>query len=373
MTKPKKQWSLLIYIAGDNDLSDEGIRDVEELCGVGVAPNVHVGVEIDTIGEHEGSIRYEITEPEPDGKAHRTVIQRLPERDSSHPATLTAFLDWGLRRFPADHTVVVVWGHGDGFKSSTSKSSTRGVAREGFGPGMRLSEVAEAFRRAGVTPENKIAVLGFDACLMSMLEVVHELDEITQIVVGSQQPEPRTGWPYDDVLRSLKTSASPEDLSRNIVNIYTEHYRRTAVFDVTQSAVRAATRPAAAALGRLGAALSQILPGRRESLRRLRESLQSFEHAPDFVDLIDLCKNVQSNINDDSVIAAADAVIKAARECIIHSDTHGPSVRNAHGLSIWFPPGPGLFSVHRPAYEGLKTSTTARGWLDFLRSYFAIS
>ena len=84
----KKRWAILVYIADDNDLSDAGLRDIQEMCEVGSSCDLHVGVEIDTRGEHTGSIRYEITKPDPDygGKGHRTVIERLSEKNTGDPA-----------------------------------------------------------------------------------------------------------------------------------------------------------------------------------------------------------------------------------------------------------------------------------------------
>ena len=78
----KKNWGFLVYIAGDNNLSDAGLEDIRELCQVGATPQTHVGVEIDTYGEHTGSIRYEISEKDYSGQAHRIVIDRLAEKDS---------------------------------------------------------------------------------------------------------------------------------------------------------------------------------------------------------------------------------------------------------------------------------------------------
>ena len=75
---PRKPWSLLVYIAGDNNLSDLGLQDIQEMCDVGASSRTHVAVEIDTVGEHTGSIRYEIGEPDWSGYAHRQVIERLP-------------------------------------------------------------------------------------------------------------------------------------------------------------------------------------------------------------------------------------------------------------------------------------------------------
>ncbi|MCF6155925.1 MAG: hypothetical protein E3K36_11880 [Candidatus Brocadia sp.] len=58
---PEKRWAFLAYIAGDNNLSNAGLEDIQELCDEGASVQVHVGVEIDTYGEHTRSIRYEIT------------------------------------------------------------------------------------------------------------------------------------------------------------------------------------------------------------------------------------------------------------------------------------------------------------------------
>jgi hypothetical protein len=59
-TSRKRQWSVLAYIAGDNSLSDEGLSDVTEMCAEGSLPNMHVGVQIDTSGDFDDVVRYEM-------------------------------------------------------------------------------------------------------------------------------------------------------------------------------------------------------------------------------------------------------------------------------------------------------------------------
>jgi hypothetical protein len=59
---------------------------------------VHAAVQIDTYGEHDGSIRYEISERDWQGEAHRgVVIQRLKESDSGNPRVLRNFTRLGIR------------------------------------------------------------------------------------------------------------------------------------------------------------------------------------------------------------------------------------------------------------------------------------
>ena len=158
---PAKQWTMLAYIAGDNNLSDNGLDDIQEMCDMGASRAAHVGVQIDTKGEHDGAIRYEITPPDPTGVAHRVVIERLPEPDSGNPEVLYEFLQWGLRRYPARRRLVVVWNHGAGFRTAR-----RDIAFDDYGTSLDMTELQRALRRAGLGPRNKLAILGFDACLI---------------------------------------------------------------------------------------------------------------------------------------------------------------------------------------------------------------
>ena len=219
-----KPWGLLAYIAGDNNLSDAGLEDIIELCQVGASGNVHVGVEIDTYGEHTGSLRYEITEPDWTGQAYRTVIERLNEKDSGDPETLWSFLKWGFGRYPADDHLVVVWNHGAGFRSPK-----RDIGYDDFGSSLDMPEITGAFRKAKIGPENRISVLGFDACLMNMIEIAHHFRDYAEFLVGSQQTEPGDGWPYDEVLKIIKKGPAARELAEKIVRAYIKCYRKVAV------------------------------------------------------------------------------------------------------------------------------------------------
>jgi hypothetical protein len=190
---------MLTYIDGDNNLSDFGLEDIEEMCAVGASAAAHVGVEIDTYGEHTGSIRYEITPPDATGEAHRTVIERLPEQDTGDPKVLRNFLQWGLGRYPARNRLLVAWNHGSSFRSPG-----RDIAFDDFGSSLDMPDVELALRNAGIgpgRPYGRLSIMGFDACLMNMLEVTHHFRGQVDYIVGSQQVEPGDGWPYAGRMR----------------------------------------------------------------------------------------------------------------------------------------------------------------------------
>jgi len=117
----KKNWAIYTYIAGDNDLSDDGLVDIREMERAGSSKDVHIAVQIDTAGEHDGSVRYEISEPDFNGRSHRTVIERLPEENTGEPKYLAAFAKWAASRYPAEKKLLVVWNHGAGFMHTPTK------------------------------------------------------------------------------------------------------------------------------------------------------------------------------------------------------------------------------------------------------------
>jgi len=363
---PEKKWALLIYIAGDNNLSDYGLTDIQELCDEGSSDQVYVGVEIDTYGEHTGSIRYEITEPDWTGKAHRTVIDRLPEKDSGDPETLLSFLNWGLNRYKAENYLLVVWNHGSGFRHVR-----RDIGYDDFGSSLDMPEIENALRRAGINQDNKIAIMGFDACLMSMLEIAHHFREQTDIIIGSQQTEPADGWPYDKVLKAVKQSRDSHTVAKKIVDEYISYYRNHGVFGLTQSAIQLIyTENAINRLSELGNLLAEEISTCRNCLREIRMDLQTFEMA-DYVDIIHLCELIAQKIDDQNIKETANKVIASTKDCILSSKTLGSSVQNANGLSVWFPAYDFLYYNYRAKYLSLAFASdpSNMGWVKFLDKY----
>jgi hypothetical protein len=359
-----KPWAMLAYIAGDNDLSDNGLEDIQEMCDVGASRLSHVGVQIDTEGEHDGAIRYEITEPDPTGVAHRTVIERLEEPDSGNPDVLYQFLRWGLGRYPARHRLAVVWNHGAGFRTAR-----RDIAYDDYGSSLDMVELQRALRRAGLGPRNKLAILGFDACLMNMLEIVYQLRGETELLVGSQQTEPGDGWPYDKVLAAMNTGPAPEELARAIVRVYLRECRNVGDSNVTQSAVRTDRVEAAVrAWSLLGESLAAALPAEAPALRRVRSQVQAYEY-PDYVDAVHTATLIAALARSPGVRSRARAFAGAVRDCVVAAGHEGRAVRNSHGLTIWFPPDRGLYLEFRAKYTAMDFFDRHPGWVRFLEAF----
>ena len=72
-------------------------------------------------------------------------------------------------------------------------------------------------------------LIGFDACLMAMVENAYPLRNMADYMVGSEETEPADGWPYDLVLADLVNTPTitPADLSKTIVQKYGQYYGAT--------------------------------------------------------------------------------------------------------------------------------------------------
>lgn len=265
-------------------------------------------------------------------------------------------------RYTATHPLVAVWNHGSGFRSVR-----RDIAFDDFGSSMDMPELEGAFRAAGINSGNRIRILGFDACLMNMVEVVNQFDGLVDIVVGSQQTEPGEGWPYDEVLLQVKSAPTPEKVAKGIVDAYIKSYRKAGMQNVTQSAVAVdKTGAAMKELSELGKKLAPALPAQKSQLRQIRLATQSYEYA-DYVDLIDLLRLLRPKF--PALKAQIDGTEAKTRASIVANGSYGAAVKRSAGLSVWFPTSADLYSNYRAKYLGLKGVAANPGWLRFLDAY----
>lgn len=119
---------------------------------------------------------------------------------------------------PADAYGLILWGHGSGWLQN-------GVAEPGlsalsFGGDSRSRWMNITTLREVVSGEG-FDWLYFDCCYMASVEVVYELRDVVDYIVGSATELPGDGMPYDENLRCLMPRNS--DLlqaCRNTFNLY---------------------------------------------------------------------------------------------------------------------------------------------------------
>ena len=106
---PRKAWTVLIYMCGDNDLESFIDADFAELCGVGSLPDMHLVVQCD---RRQGARRYILPEGPCDGEPVFDVTLDHVRVNTGEPAEAIKFLLWGIEQAPSEHVAVIFSGLG---------------------------------------------------------------------------------------------------------------------------------------------------------------------------------------------------------------------------------------------------------------------
>ncbi len=397
----RAEWSVLVYLAGDNNLDQSGVGDLLEMKKVGSTPRVTVAAEFDR-GSGRGAKRYLLRKG---GTLAADAVLSLGKLNTGDPKNLLDFVRWGVKTCPAKRYALVLWNHGQGWDDTDIYADERHralrplargrVQRALFRPPVRrmlrgalrkyeprailLDDDAKDFldnvelkRVLASTAEaigGKLDVLGMDACLMSMAEVGYQVRESAAFTVGSEQTEPGDGWPYDRILRALAKQPQMEakDLSATIVREYLASY--VAADGVTQSACDLAKADAlASAVATLAGALTAALGDEAQQGRILaaRSRAQAYE-IPDNVDLADFCDLLAAAAPSGAVAGACRDVVRAvsggAGGYVLASGSKGAGLAHSHGVAIYFPT-----TAISPLYARLDWAA-ATGWGRFLEAY----
>ena len=399
-TITKKSWTVMVYMAGDNNLDPEGVLDLKEMKKVGSTDEINIIAQFDRATGHVAR-RYYLRKG---GIVTGDAVASLGAVNTGDPKSLFDFIKWGIATYPADHYLLVLWNHGQGWDDTDVYADERyrpvrrmvsGPARHALfhTPVRRTLERAkeENVYRSILLDDNakdfldnqemkkvladaarllgrKLDILGMDACLMSMAEVGYQIRGSVGFTVGSEQTEPGAGWPYTTILSALakKPAMPPHELSTLIVAKYLASYPKTEEGGVTCAACdlsKCAT--VADAVAGLASALKPglITGAARQRLLAVRNQVQSYE-VPDNIDLVDFCSLLAGSGVDRSIAAACKQVCKAVQTSyVIKQGFKGDDVKNSNGLAIYFP----IRSVS-PLYAGLDFCKKT-GWDAFLNSF----
>ena len=213
--RDKRKWTVMVYMAaGDSsELDSVAVTDLREM-EKGANVHTHVVVQINRAWPPLPQ-RYEIT---PDTA---TFVGPAKRKNMASKETLSDFLTWTVTNFPADRYCLVLWGHAFGL----------GFGRDHNDP-LQLRELASALEKFKTARGNdeKLELLGTNACAMSYVEAAYELRESASYLVASQIAVPFAGWPYKTILSRIGETTpqdgetTPKDLGELIVDAYVTHY-----------------------------------------------------------------------------------------------------------------------------------------------------
>jgi Clostripain family len=372
---PKATWTLLVYMAADDDLEQAAIANVVELAEVGSSAQTNVVIQIDRAAatrNGRGYVRGPLLNAPDFNSTKRFLVDHgalreladLGETSTADPDVLAAFVGWGVRTFPAKKTALVLWDHG---------GATRGFGWDITNDDRPLS-IVDARRgiAAGLAASGraKLDVLGFDACLMSNLGVAYELRSLTNVFIGSEEVEPAHGWSYAPVVRAMVADVSPPDLAKEVVTSFeaacraakTVDFCTLAAFDATKlDDVVTAVDAMSDALHPRDASQAAWYPVARARVSAEEYGASGDEASPySVVDADDFANGAARLVGEPNGVAAA---LRGARI----AEFHGPGKPRTHGMSLTIPR---QAKEQKGVDAALELATHPR-WQGFLDAYVA--
>jgi len=395
-TPTLKEWTFMVYLDGDNNLEDWAIDDFLEMAQVGSNDKINIVVQMDRINGYD--VQYNDWDI-----CHRFLIKKdvepyeenaIPdwgdgqggrEVNMGSPDTLTDFINWAITNYPANKYALILWNHGGGWRAPTLKEEKpqKAVCRDDTdGDYLYMSEVRNAIESASTTAH--LNLIGFDACLMGMVEVAYALRGLCDVMVASEESEPENGWPYDTILSNLAgtPTMSAKELGKVIVTRYGQYYESHEEHDTTQSAVDMSK------LDNLAAAIDIFADsmGTSTNWQRVKEArgtLSAYGEQDNYhgVDIYFFAHKVQSFVSDTNVQNAANDLKGTLSSAIIAnyrgSKRGTDTAYGSYGLAIYFPRDSNTYnsdSNHYAYEEGNATYTVSyvddHRWDDFIRRFY---
>lgn len=367
-------WSVFIYLCGTDLESRSGAAtsNLVELLKVQTTDSVNMIIQTGGTNTWQNNVvssgkmqRYRAV----NGGLELLDEQSLQSMGSAD--TLGDFLKWGVKKYPADKYMLVLWDHGGGSVDGVIFDERYGYDR------LTLDELEQGVKAAGVTFE----AIGFDACLMATLETAAKLAPYAKYMVASEEYEPGGGWDYSGWPAYLYAypNCTGEELGKAICDTYYQKCRYTG--DSAMATLSVVDLKKVPALATAFDDMAREMTGVTADVSALRTFAQGAVKAENYggntasegytnmVDLGDLAINTE-----DVLPNTADKLLDALFASVKYQ-VKGSSRSAANGLAVFFPLSVNADVCNRYAdialsgsylrfIDAVATSWTAPDWVD---------
>ena len=241
--------------------------------------------------------------------------------------TLSSFIKWCEKEFPANRKALIFWDHGGGSVSGYGYDEK--FASSGS---MSLAGIDRALEEADV----KFDFVGFDACLMATAENALMLTDHADYMIASEETEPGIGWYYTDWLSELSknTSMSTLEVGKNIIDDFVDTCARQCAGQSTTLSIVDLAEFEATVPEKLAAFSSDTCDMIRNkeyaTVSDARSGTREFGSSSK-IDQIDLVHLAQ-NLDTEEGKALAEALLGTVKY-----NRTSSNMTNSYGVSIYFP------------------------------------
>ena len=420
----EKEWTIMVYMAGDNNLSADMVYSLRAIQATMLkqASKLNVLVYYDNSTDSAPTQYCDFSDPNApiliassEYKYTFTDKRKIktsdPNENSAAMYSIYKFVSWcldkttgpkGPRNRVAQKYALIVSGHGSGVQNLSFLKDDRANYYMTI---PRFREVLKWINEDFLQPnKKKLDLLGFDNCVMGMLEVGAELEPYVETMVASEGYVPNAGWSYGPWLEQLQTSPEMDSQSAGVaavgsfINKQTTYAIGGIMVDVAAwnligvGKVRETTDALAKALNE-ALSIPRVAFKLTPFIMQAHFDCQSYMFEQN-VDLKDFCnlllvtlkeqfeiederavKDDELFLNTMAILRACRKVVNAVDECILLGGFTGGMYQYSNGISIFFPWTAEILRQTEDNYQKLlfaKDTTDSKlpsNWLKFLKIY----
>lgn len=415
----EKDWTIMVYMAGDNNLSPdmayalEEIRKVMEVNCEKInllvyydssaisAPTIYCDFTDNKNPVYVPSFSVEKTfQPKQRRGRRRENTNVLSEENSAAVYSILNFVDWCVNKVKrkAKKYALIFSGHSSAFQNmsflvDTSSDYYLTIPKLRWALGLITTKKDKRFAEKTPLLNQEIDILGFDSCVMGMLELGYEFSKFAKTMVASEGNIPSAGWTYGDILTGLIGSSeyqSVTDVAASFVTNYVEQQNKYIIGGVSVDLAAwdlSKVETVVEATDKLAVGLNKILKDKSsENYSFLKKALltchwecQSYMFEQN-VDLKDFCQLLQTEIrsfdskDETNLWKLCDEVIKAVDACILMCGFSGGRYQYSNGISLFFPWTTIAFYTSKNNYDELSVRYDRKldNWKQFLEEFLTI-
>ncbi|HEV8428871.1 MAG TPA: clostripain-related cysteine peptidase [Pyrinomonadaceae bacterium] len=439
----QKEWTIMIYMAGDNNLAVDMAYAMEQIKSVAEAgdssPNLFVYY--DGNSPAIPTLYCDFSEP---GKPRYVRSYSVPNKlysvtpkhneNAADKRAILNFVDWCIHKVEveddngeisfgrkADKYALIFSGHSLGFQDIglfKDESSGKSMNMKDFHAALKAvvnpkdvleqhvheieTDLDDETRRSETTEllGQKLDILGFDSCVMGMLEVGYQFSSVAKAMIASEGSVPSAGWTYAKILGCLAQEQNRNLDTRKVAELFVKRFIRTqdeytvggvsvdmAAWDLSRFDELAAAFDALSIilLACFDDPKSRIYRQMERVILQVHWKCQSYMYDQnvdlgDFCELLDrecgrVLKELGSGDDLERLKVVQDScrsVLEELNNAVILSGFSGGGYQYSNGVSVFFPWSREAYEVSKKNYESLWFAKEAKrklSWAGFLRKY----
>lgn len=386
-------WNYLVYMGADNNLERFAIDNILDMQKVGSTNNINILVLLDRSPGYDksndnwsGTRLYKINKSNKD-TLDLMLLKDYGELDMTAPDTLENFITYSHKNFPSKKTALVLWSHGTGvypdgiLYKSTKSYESRAVIHDystgyDYGDSLSIQDLEIVLSNVNIITGNKINLLQFDSCLMMMNEVIWQLADQVDYIIGAEVDVPGPGNDYINNLSFLiNNSVVSEDLiATNIIdNFYNYYFSTTISTGYSALNIKNNFLNYKIAFTSWIDALINLNDVGLKKIYELRSKMFVYQESyPEYVDLYYFMKKIidePSFKNTELDLKTQQLIIETKKLIFHHKETQGFK-ENIYGMGINFPYTKTQMNYYiddgSHSYPIIKFAQNTR-WVDFLQ------